>query len=87
MPDDSFARHAASLHSPALRLEPITPDDGTDLTRTTRAINVAQTGTVRVVTAGGDTADIYIAAGIAFPVRATRVMATGTTATGICGMS
>ena len=48
---------------------------------------MAQTGTVRVVTAGGDTADIYIAAGIAFPVRATRVMATGTTATGICGMS
>lgn len=69
----------------------ITPDDDNDLALTTRAINVAVSGAVRVTTLGtpedpGDTITLYIAAGIAFPIRAVRIYATGTTATGIVGL-
>lgn len=69
----------------------ITPNDSADLDKTVRALNVATSGTVRVTTMGdeydtGDTIDLYIAAGIAFPIRAVRVHATGTTATGIVGL-
>lgn len=69
----------------------ITPDDDNDLALTTRAINVEVTGNVRVTTLGtqedpGDTITLHIAAGMAFPIRAVRVHATGTTATGIVGL-
>lgn len=87
MPQDPFQKFAPALTSPVTRIETITPSDSTDLVRVTRAINVAGSGTVRMVTLGGDTADLYLAAGIAFPVRVTRVLATGTTATGIRGLS
>jgi len=42
---------------------------------------------VQVTTSGGSVASVYIAAGTAFPVRATRVWATGTTASGITALS
>ncbi len=86
MPTDAFQSHSPSLQSPALRLAAITPDDAADLAQCTRALNVAVSGTVRVTTVGGDTGDLYIAAGVAFPVRVQRVHATGTTATGIRGL-
>lgn len=64
----------------------IAPSDSTDLAQVTRALNVAAAGLVRVRTVGGDTADVYVAAGVAFPIRVRRVHATGTTATGIRGL-
>lgn len=84
---DPFENHAISLESPATILVPVTPDDATDLSQPSRAINVAQSGFVRVTTTGGSTVAVYIAAGIGFPVRATRVWATGTDATGIVAMA
>ena len=83
---DPFANHVSSLESPAAILVPVTPDDGADLAMPSRALNVAQSGMVQVTTTGGSTASLYIAAGIGFPVRVTRVWATGTTATGITAM-
>lgn len=83
---DRFSGFTTGLESPALNLAPVTPDDATDLAWATRGINVATSGAVRVTTVGGDDATIYIAAGIAFPIRVTRVWATGTTATGIMAM-
>ena len=64
----------------------ITPDDSNDLSNYSRAINVAVSGTVKVDTSGGTTATLYIAAGITFPVIATRIYATGTAATGIVAL-
>jgi hypothetical protein len=84
---DSFKTHATSLESPAIRVMPVTPDDTVDLGRASRAINVATAGTVQITTVAGDTAIISVAAGIAFPVRARRIWATGTTATGIVALS
>ncbi|SMX46507.1 spike base protein, RCAP_Rcc01079 family [Actibacterium lipolyticum] len=86
MPNDSFKDFATSLYSPAERIEEIIPDDLTDLAHVTRALNVSVAGTVRVITAGGDESDVFIAAGVPFPLRVTRVLATGTSATGIRGL-
>lgn len=84
---DAFETHTPSFTSPAGRVEDVTPSDGTDLQFVTRAINVATAGTVALVTTGGDTTDVFVAAGITFPIRARRILATGTTATGIRGLS
>jgi hypothetical protein len=84
---DSYKTRASSLQSPAIRLEEVTPSDTGDLAQACRAINVAETGAVRVTTVGGDTATVFVAAGTTFPVRAVRVWATGTTATGIVALS
>lgn len=83
---DPFANVTPGLESPATHLAAVTPNDSQDLTSASRGINVSGTGTVRVTTVGGDTATVYIAAGSAFPIRVTRIWATGTTATGIVVM-
>ena len=83
---DPYELHEPGLESPATILAAVTPSDSTDLAQPTRALNVATSGTVQVTTTGGSTATVYVAAGIGFPVRAVRVWATGTTATGIVAM-
>jgi hypothetical protein len=83
---DVFATHATGLESPATRLLAVTPSDSTDLAYVSRAVNVAASGLVKLTTVTGDVATVQIAAGIAFPVRAARIWATGTTATGIVAM-
>ena len=64
----------------------VTPDDANDLPFVTTALNVSQTGTVRVTTLNNDTIDLSIAAGIAFPCRVRRVHASGTAAGNIVGL-
>jgi hypothetical protein len=83
---DPFRNHAPGLESPATGLAPVIPDDGADLPVASRALNVAQSGLVRVTTLGGQVASVYVAAGIAFPIRVTRVWQTGTTAGGIVSL-
>lgn len=84
---DAFENFAGGLESPASHLQAVTPNDTADLPRTSRAVNVSTTGDVRLTTVDGTTATVHVAAGIAFPVRASRVWATGTTATGIVVLS
>lgn len=83
---DHFAKHSPGLESPANYLKEVIPSDTTDLAYVSRALNVAVSGTVRLTTIGGDTATVTVAAGSTFPVRASRIWATGTTATGIVAM-
>lgn len=83
---DLFARHTVGLESPAAHLYAVTPSDTDDLPIACRALNVGATGTVQVTTVGGEVATITVAAGICFPIRCTRIWATGTTATAIVAM-
>ncbi len=83
---DTFETFGPGLESPATRLVAAVPSDTSDLSHASRAVNVATSGTVRVTTLGGDVGTVFIAAGLAFPLRVTRVWATGTTATGIVVM-
>ncbi|MEL6519337.1 MAG: hypothetical protein AAFQ66_00120 [Pseudomonadota bacterium] len=84
---DIFREFATSPTSPAERIEAITPNNDNDLAYMTRALNVSGSGSVRVTTSTGDVGTVYIAAGSMFPIRVSRVWATGTTATGIQGLS
>lgn len=84
---DTFEGFRSGLESPATHVVSITPSDSTDLPHASRAINVASSGTVRVTTVGGTTDTIFVAAGVPFPVRATRIWSTGTTATGIAALT
>jgi hypothetical protein len=84
---DAFKTHITSLESPPIRIRAVIPDDSVDLPTASRALNVATTGSVRVTTVEGETATLTIAAGIPFPIRATRVWASGTTASGIVALS
>ncbi len=84
--NDQFHSHAEGLSSPPANAMPVTPDDTQDLPFVCRCINVASVGTVRITTLRGDTVAIHVAAGTAFPIRARRIWATGTTAAGIVAL-
>lgn len=83
MVKDKYAGFASTPDSPATSVQPILPDDETDLVEASIALNVATSGTVRVTSLSGTVSDVFIAAGTAFPLRVRRVWASGTTATGI----
>ena len=83
---DPFSDFATSLESPASNAYDIVPDDNADIQIITRALNVSAEGTVRITTHLGQIVTLYVAAGGAFPIRARRVWATGTSATGIVGL-
>lgn len=83
---DLFSNLTPGLESPAVDVADVTPNDLRDLPLTTRALNVATDGAVKITSKGGGIATVYVVAGIAFPVRATRIWQTGTTATGIVAM-
>ena len=87
MPQDKFADHSSGLESPATHVFDVTPDDTTDLISVSRALNVATSGSVRLTSSDGSIATVHVAAGVAFPIRASRIWATGTTATGIVVLS
>jgi len=66
---------------------PVTPDDDVDLLRPASAINVAISGKVVVTTTGGDTASVFVKAGIRYRLGVTRIWATGTDAQGIVALA
>ena len=83
MPADRYASFSRAPSLPASSVQEIVPDDSTDIPQVSLALNVATPGNVRVTTLDGDVVDVEVAAGVAFPLRVSRIWATGTTATGI----
>lgn len=83
---DKFSSYVDSLESPPAYLESVVPSDTDDLPNASRGLNVAEGGMVRITTVGGTTQQISILSGVVFPIRAARIWATGTTATGIVVM-
>lgn len=76
------------LESPPSRAFAVTPTDAADLTIPIRGLMVAVGGNVALVTRGGDTATLPgLEPGVQYAVLATRILATGTTATGIVGLA
>jgi hypothetical protein len=80
---DKFSSFSDSLNSPPSHASNITPDDTADLPFVSRGVNVAGAGSLRITTVRGDIATLHVAAGIILPIRASRIWAAGTTATGI----
>lgn len=84
---DYFSGSFPNLNSPASGVIEITPDDGTDLEVMSRAIMVSTLGDVAVVMKDGTTGVLpSLQPGVPYPVRVSRVLAAGTTATGIVGL-
>lgn len=78
-----FANRAVPLSGPATDILPVTPDDGTDFGDIAIALYVETGGTVAIHTVGGQTRSVGVADNAILPVGTRRVLASGTTASGI----
>jgi hypothetical protein len=84
---DNFAKHYTELNSPAQDAFTISKSDSANLTFSTRAIYVGGAGNVAITTVKGTNVTFAnVPAGAILPVRAQKVLDTGTTATLIVGM-
>jgi len=84
---DDFDVYAPGLNSPINDGFDITPDDDNDLAKVTRGLMVAVGGDVTVVFKGGGTVTLpELVPGVIYPIRAARVLAAGTDASGIVGL-
>ena len=73
---------------PAGWAEAVTPSDTVDLAYTSRGIYVGVTGNVALITEEGNTVTFTaVPAGTTLAVKATRILATGTTATSLLALS
>lgn len=80
---DKFRDRSSGLESPGYSAAEVAPSDAADLTTTSRALYVGFAGDLRITMASGDTVTFANLAPGLLPVRAARVHATGTTASGI----
>ena len=86
---DNLRNLSDSIEFPAVRLRAVTPNDTTPLVFVCKALYVGSGGNLAIM-ASEDTAAVTLTnvqSGSIIPVRARRVMATGTTATGIIALS
>lgn len=83
---DTFRTHGRSLTSPPENAAAIVPADAADLIYATRAVYVGGEGDLRVRMLGGATVTLVaVPAGALLPLRVSRVLATGTTASDLLG--
>ncbi|MFC3631264.1 hypothetical protein ACFOM8_17650 [Paracoccus angustae] len=85
--NDPFRNQVPGLESPAARLAGVTPSDTADLAFPTRAIAVGTEGFVQLITIAGDTGRVFVLPGAPFPIRARRILSTGTSATDIVALA
>lgn len=86
---DPFASASDSLIAPAREAFPISPDDGADINRATKAVYVGSSGDI-VLRAIGSDADVTfrnVVAGSVLAIRLRAVRATGTTASDLIGLA
>jgi len=90
VPTDKFAQTERGILAPYTRAVTITPSDSTDLTETPRALQIhAGTNSTPVkVTMAGDSTPVtfQLQTGYIFPLRVSRVWATGTSATTVIAL-
>lgn len=81
---DRFGGASEDLLGPATKAVAVTPNDANDLAYVAKRLWVGGAGNVTLITLGGDTVEYAsVPAGTYLNVRASRVKATGTTATNI----
>lgn len=82
---DIFEGTTPGLSSPLEHLADILPNDAADLAQVTRALYVGGAGDVRLTTLGGETVTLRGLATGWHPLRVSRVLAAGTTASDLVG--
>lgn len=84
---DRFAHTMPSIDGPAMHAFTITPDDNNDLEEVTRGLYCGAGGDIALrMQSGAEITFSNVAEGSFLPVRAARVLATGTSATSIVGL-
>jgi len=85
---DQFESFARGVEAPAYNAFAITASNSTDLSFVTRGIYTGTGGTLVCILAGDSASVTFgdIPAGIILPLRVKRVLAAGTTATGLVGL-
>jgi hypothetical protein len=83
-----LAQGVHTLSEPAVNAAAITPSDTTDLTQFTRFLYVGGTGDITVNMAGSGATVLFkaVPVGVVLPIRVSRVLATGTTATNVVAL-
>jgi hypothetical protein len=85
MPTNNFSQNQLSTLAPYTRAVSVTASDSNDLAETTRAIHIhagAASTPIKVTMAGDTTAvTLNLQTGFIYPLRVSRIWATGTTAT------
>ncbi len=86
---DPFERTTDSPMAPAEDCFAITPDDGADLPRATKAVYVGLTGDVALIPVRGTAPVVFrrVSAGTILDVRVRAIRATGTTAGDLVGLA
>ena len=84
---DKFSTYADSAANPARQLRAITPSDTENIPFVAKGIFVGTGGTISIL-AVGDTEAVALTVqdGAILPIRARRINATGTTATGLVAL-
>lgn len=81
---DTFSSFPTTPISPARSAVTVVPSDANELPHVSRAIYVGQSGNLAVEMADGDVAIFEtVPAGTMLPIRAARVLSTGTTAASV----
>jgi hypothetical protein len=78
-----FASRSVSLSGPATDIVPVSPDDGQDLPDVAVALYVETGGTVALHSVAGGARVVSVTDFSILPVGTARVLATGTSASGI----
>jgi hypothetical protein len=85
---DRFDYTSPSLSGPAAHGFAITPNDASNLAETTRAIYVGSAGDIALTMQSGATITLVaVNSGTVLPVRAIKILATGTTAASLVGLA
>lgn len=82
-----FKNRSVSLNGPAADLIPIVPSDTVDLAQIVSALLVETGGAVCFLSYAGEIRTVSLGDGAILPVGVRRVMASGTTASGIHGLA
>lgn len=85
MPLNRFTAYQHGQNAPALAAYAVTPSDGADLPETIRAVSLNAGGTLSYVGLDGATYTTAALPAGTYALSASRIRATGTTATGITG--
>ena len=84
---DKFQNQSDNVDLQARKLLAISPDNAVDLVNLPKALYIGVGGTIAIIAADDtESVTLTVAAGSLLPIRAKRVLVTGTTATGIVGL-
>lgn len=86
MTTNPFTNRVSSLSGPARDIAPVTPSDSNDLADVAIGLYIETGGNVVLTTVRGQVRTVTVADFSILPVGATRIHATGTTASGIHAM-